>query len=297
MNNPISDPLAAYMAGLLEGDACIWFRKDNKGVPKNVLIKYTFHRDDKPFVEFLRDLFNIGVVRELSDSKVVNWEILKISEVLSFLSFINGYLRTAKYETLRQAFEIYRIHHNIDVPLKPLNTSPILSDAWLAGFSDADSYFYVQIYKGKSLNIKTYYVLHVAKNYIIKKVEYDYLRDNTIFMGPLSKIFNVPLESSKKKPLPGYTTETYSLKIRVYRSTDIPILIEYFNKYPLFSSKYHNYMDWKAIIELKMNSKAQGIKLSTIEEKISSIKNKMNSERDPNTITWDHLSNFHKCSF
>lgn len=297
MNNPISYPLAAYMAGLVEGDGTILIAKDRKGRDRYVRVKFAFNSDDKPYAEFLRNKFNMGALYKSSNSNLVSWEIGESSDVLSLLSFMNGYLRTAKYETLRQAFEIYRIYHNIDVPLKPLNTSHILSDAWLSGFSDADSCFYVQIYKDKkypdTLVITPSYKLQVANHYIIKKEEYSYLSDNSIFMEPLSRAFSVTLEKGTRKPIQGYSNETHSLTVRVYRKNNIPLLIEYFTKFPLFSSKYHNFLDLCEIIELKNNTKNQGCKLSTIEEKAYAIKNRMNTERESSTITWGHLDNFH----
>lgn len=58
-----------------------------------------------------------------------------------------------------------------------------------------------------------------------------------------------------------------------------------FNKYPLFSSKYLDYKDWKRIVLLIFENKhytEQGI------DKTESVRKGMNRQRTH--FTWDHLN-------
>jgi hypothetical protein len=64
----------------------------------------------------------------------------------------------------------------------------------------------------------------------------------------------------------------------------LEIIINYLNKYPLFSSKYLDFNDWKEVVFLIFEKK------HNIEEginKTESVKNSMNRQRTK--FTWDHL--------
>lgn len=83
------------------------------------------------------------------------------------------------------------------------------------------------------------------------------------------------------KPKPEYRVRTTNLNSNL-------ILIEYLEKYPLFSSKYLNYKDWRKVLsyfELKKHTQPEYIK--TIVE----IKSQMNNKRTE--FNWDHLKNFY----
>jgi hypothetical protein len=63
-------------------------------------------------------------------------------------------------------------------------------------------------------------------------------------------------------------------------------LVSYLNKYPIFGSKYLNYLDWLKVLELK-RSKSD---YKCINEVIE-IKNNMNDKRTK--FVWDHLQGFY----
>jgi hypothetical protein len=63
------------------------------------------------------------------------------------------------------------------------------------------------------------------------------------------------------------------------------IIINYLEKYPLFSSKYLDYKDWKKIVLLIIENKhytEQGI------DKTESVRNSMNRQRTH--FNWNHLN-------
>jgi hypothetical protein len=39
---------------------------------------------------------------------------------------------------------------NMHIPILPLDTSPLISNSWLAGFIDADRYFYIKYSESKN---------------------------------------------------------------------------------------------------------------------------------------------------
>ena len=66
------------------------------------------------------------------------------------------------------------------------------------------------------------------------------------------------------------------------------ILIKYIEKYPIFSSKYLNYKDWRKVLlyfEAKNHTKSESIKA------IVEIKSQMNNNRTE--FNWDHMNNFY----
>jgi riboflavin transporter FmnP len=75
-----------------------------------------------------------------------------------------------------------------------------------------------------------------------------------------------------------YYTLTASSKV------SLVIIINYFNKYPLFSSKYLDYKDWEKVAHLIINSQhysEEGI--NTVEL----VRGRMNTKRTD--FNWDHL--------
>ena len=65
----------------------------------------------------------------------------------------------------------------------------------------------------------------------------------------------------------------------------LDIIIKYLDKYPLFSSKYLDYLDWKQIVLLILDNKhytEEGL------IKTDSVRNSMNRKRT--YFNWDHLS-------
>ena len=83
------------------------------------------------------------------------------------------------------------------------------------------------------------------------------------------------------KPNPEYRVRTTSLKGNL-------ILVDYLEKFPLYSSKYLNYKDWNKILkyfEAKLHTNPNIIK------EIVTIKAQMNNSRT--YFNWDHLENFY----
>lgn len=280
-------PLAAYMAGFLEADGALAPRR-KKGVIKTYELHFAFNKDDLVFATFLKDYFNMGQITIKSYEHSITWSITSIGNVINFLSFINGFLRGPKTVTLWQALDFLNKKFDLSIPLLPINNSPILSNAWLAGFSDGDSTFQISLSKEEpnTVSLNPYYCLEVAEFYI-KHQEEAFInhQSNSLYMQPLADALNVKLERVER---------VSSLRVRASRVDNTKLLIDYFTQYPLFSTKYINYLDWVKVIALRNKAKSIGDPLYTIYEEVLGIKNNYNSKRDPNTYTWHHLDNFYK---
>jgi len=78
-------------------------------------------------------------------------------------------------------------------------------------------------------------------------------------------------------------------EVRTSKKESNHILINYFNIYPLFSSKYLDFLNWKNIFEMKINKKYKEKEGTNL---LISLKCSMNNNR--NKFNWEHLNNFWK---
>jgi len=83
-----------------------------------------------------------------------------------------------------------------------------------------------------------------------------------------------------------YIEEAY--EVRTVRRESCVILIDYLSKYPLFSSKYLDFMDWKKIKEIHVSKSYKNLEYSNL---LISLKNNMNTNRT--YFNWDHLNKFY----
>ena len=70
-------------------------------------------------------------------------------------------------------------------------------------------------------------------------------------------------------------------------------LVNYFDRFPMFSSKYLNYQDWRNVYDILIIKKEHlgKNKLDTY-NKVKKIKDGMNKKRL--LFNWNHLNNFYK---
>ena len=76
-------------------------------------------------------------------------QILAKEEVLKIIKLINGHMRTPKIEALHRAINWINKRDNTYIPCLGLDLSPLDSNSWLAGFTDADGSFSITVYDRK----------------------------------------------------------------------------------------------------------------------------------------------------
>jgi hypothetical protein len=80
-------------------------------------------------------------------------------------------MRTPKIEALDRAINWINENDNNYIPLLGLDLSPIDSNSWLSGFSDADANFSITVYDRKKTgkvirtNVQTFFRIEVKQNY------------------------------------------------------------------------------------------------------------------------------------
>ena len=178
--------LGPYLAGLIEGDGT-FATHDIKSTSKKYRPKIiiVFKLADLPLAEYLQELTNCGTVYKKSDRGYVLWQIQDIKGVYTIVNIINGYMRTPKIEALNRTInwlnDYIGVNINSKLPstklilsqikkieIKGLDHSPIDSNPWLSGFTDADGNFSINIHKRtnrNSIRVQLFYRLEIRQVY------------------------------------------------------------------------------------------------------------------------------------
>ena len=270
-------PFSSYLAGLIEGDGTIVVpkslisSKDKLNYPS---VQIVFHLKDLALALLIQKELKFG---SLSRKKGVNAYILTINSyegLISIINLINGNMRTPKINSLYNLIDFYK--DKIKIEKKPINKSPLNSNAWLSGFIEADASFQVRTtINGKYPKYEC--KLEICQRRIDHKgfSNLEFLNDIAIFFD--SEIKEIRSSNSK----PEYRVRTVNLK----GNNQIK---DYLTKYPLFGTKYLDSIDWMKVLDL-FNKGEHKTMLG--KEKIIKIKSNMNNKRTD--FTWDHLQNFY----
>lgn len=301
---PQTEELGSYLAGLIEGDGTIAVHDKNSTAKKYApMIIVVFKKADLPLANFLCELTNCGKVYLKSDRGYVLWQIQDLKGVHTILSIINGYMRTPKYEAFKRAvdwFNLYlEVNKNSKLPstqnivnsinllhLKDLDNSNVDSNSWLAGFTDADGNFSINVAKRKNKNIyrvQPFYRLEIRQTY--HRISNDIVNFDSSFFPIMSKLatfFNVTLYS-RNREISNKIFSSYILMCTTKISCNK--VIHYFETYPLLSSKYLDYVDWVTVINFKKDNNLNSAYL----DKTLAIRQNFNSTRTK--FNWDHLNN------
>jgi hypothetical protein len=250
-----NNQLGHYLAGLIEGDGTIIVptkEKTPNGKLTHPVIRIVFTQYDLPLVEKLQQVLNCGFIQKPKKGNYYLYEIQNITGLLKLAKLINGKIRTPKIEALHRLIN-WLNNKNIDkesIVCLGLDLSPLDSNSWFAGFSDADSYFQVSLIENKELGtiqrIKCFYRLEIQQNYHGELESYK----NIIEL--IAKFLQTNLLTRQRI----INNKEYFSYIITTSSNATNLLVDnYFKKYPMFSSKQLNYLEWSKVLHLKLNKK------------------------------------------
>ena len=274
--------LGAYLAGLIEADGSFAIHdKDSKAKKYRPKILIVFNLSDKPLVEKLISITNFGKLYNKSKQGCIIWQIQNKEDVLSVIKLINGYMRTPKIEALHRAIKWYNDFDSISINPLGLDVSSINSNAWLAGFTDGDGNFSINITNRKKRNIITTKRIQVFFRIELRQ---NYHRDVSAIQGgtsyseiliKIARYLGVNLYSrsriQKDKIFNSFMVISYNIKSHNK-------VIDYFDRFPLYSSKYLAYKDWKYIVELLIKRNGKTLTNKEILE-VEKIKAQFNNKR------------------
>lgn len=283
--------LGPYLAGLIEGDGTIYIPpvvRDNKNRLKYPSIRICFNYNDLNLVEHLKKFLG-GTLLINKNKTFIVYSIQKKEEVINVVNLINGYMRTPKIEALNRLIVFINDNYLLELVLKPkpLDNSNFNTNGWLSGFSDADGNFNINISKRKGNNHRIQLAFRIELRQLYGRLIEGKKESYFELCQKIASFFNVSLYTRTRI----FDKKEFLFYLIIAHNFDSYIKVcEYFDKYPLLSSKYLNYMDWSYIVNLQKNKQhltAEGSK------KCIEIKNRFNKKRV--YLSWTHLElNFNK---
>lgn len=287
--------LGSYLAGLIEGDGTIYSPtalRDATGRIQACRIKIVFEGRDYPYALFLQSQFG-GSIRKLNNGEAYDLVISRLNSVVFIANLINGHMRTPKIEALGRLMSFFQTYYS-DYPikpLKPLDTSPLESNAWLAGMWDADGGFKITI--SPCADRATGYIVRLRAVLELRR-QYHYDVSENLggssyinIMNAVANLLNCKLRHAQRKKAntitSSYIAETSSFGSNVR-------LVEYFNHFPLFSTKRANYLRW---LDLHlMQSRGEHLTQHGLDYALK-VRADFNRNLAADNISWNHLSHFY----
>ena len=152
-NDSTRKTLGGYLAGLIEGDG--WFGKKE--------LHILFYDGDTWLAYFIKKRVGYGNVYKIKDKKVVRYICKNKKGLFAILSLINGKF-VSNYKCKQLIKHSYDKDFDLEI-LPPLNKLS-LYNYWLAGFTQANGYFYISVLKSKILktgySVRLEYFLELA---------------------------------------------------------------------------------------------------------------------------------------
>ena len=279
------------------------------------VITLTFNAKDLPLIVMLQERLGVGHIYKNKGSNAYTYRILNYKNLallippslcfffvllLSFVKLkikkkkdgapyiyiyiyihggINGYMRTPKINQLNNLiYYLNKKGYNIDK--YPLDCSALNSNAWLSGFLEADGHFSVRVSVDQYNKLK---IIGPGTACYLEICQRQKELNGNSFYNVLTLIGKILLckvnETKSTTKNPQYRVRTTSLRGNIN-------LANYLNNYPLFSSKFLDYIDWLRVLKF-YETKEHKIKYYEIVK----IKSFMNDRRT--FFCWDHLQNFY----
>ena len=273
------DKFSFYLTGLIEGDGTIIVPKTFK----------TRNRTNYPCIQIVFNLKDLALALliqkelkhgSLSRKKGINAYVLTInssSGLLYLISLINGKIKTPKIYSLFNLIDWYNLKNGtLNIEKKSLNTLPLSYTPWLSGFIEADGHFSVRsTLTGKYPKIECKFEL--CQSQIDHKGH-----NNLEFLETIAELLNTEVKSIRlNSQHPQYRVRTVNLTGNVNLKNSL-------NNFPLFGTKYLDYLDWLKVLDFF----EKGIIDHILNMKIVlNIKSGMNDKRT--CFKWNHLNKFY----
>ena len=217
-----------------------------------------------------------GSLNKKKNVKAYVQTISKKEDIIKQIHLINGYFRTPKIKAFHNLITHFnQLGYNINI--LPLDFSPLINNNWFAGFIDADGSFHIRI---------SNHPFKVACQFELEQRQFDIsgvtLQDIKQAISTLLQCNVLQTKNDTKNP---------KFRIRTTSLAGNLSLIHYLDKFPLKSSKYLDFLNWKdAFYIFKNKEHLTNIGL----DRIKYLKLSNNDRRKE--FNWDHLKNFFMAS-
>lgn len=213
-NNLKDEQFGYFLTGLIEGDG--WFGK------KQLHILFT--ENDTSLAYYIKKRIGYGNIYKIKDKKTVKYVCNNEQGLSAILLLINGkFISNYIYQ------QLIKLNYSEDFDIHILSplTSLSLHNHWLAGFTQAKGNFHISVVKNKT--DKPGYTVRL----VFSLKENDFLPLNLLYNK--FKIGNLFL----------YNTDIWCYKSTEYKTA--AHLINYFDKYKLFTGKYLDYLKFRKV--------------------------------------------------
>ena len=279
----LNNEYKSYLAGLFEGDGHIWVQKLNQKKQQNPRFCIKFNIKNEPLAKRLLELIGSGYIKYKLQKNVCVLVVSSVKGLKKVVSLLSGQLRTPKIFQFNSLVDWLNKNHRTNITRSYLKCDPLSEDGWLSGFLDSNGSFFVQDTKVENgaLFPRLTHKRKISCRLRIEGITLDPITNDSYLkvFKEISNFLNCTLLTKEQKSTGNkYFTLTASNKI------SLKIIINYLEKYPLFSSKFLDYKDWKKIVLLIFENKHytdEGI------IKTELVKNNMNRKRS--YFSWDHL--------
>lgn len=281
-NKKDNSQLGHYLAGLIEGDGTIITPKKERS-DENKLnypsIQITFNSKDLSLALVIQKELNFGTIAKQKGVNAYRLTINNFDGVLFIVWLLNGKMKTSKIIDLWKLIDwLNNKFIELNLIKYPLNNELLSSNSWFSGFIDADGHFAVRTTNNATTK-------RIECKFVIVQSQKDHNdNDKKLALEKIASFLSTKVKSIRLyKPKPEYSITTVNLKGNLE-------LKSYLNEYPLFSSKYLDYIDWlKVLFFFEQEGKKN--KHLVNKEKAIKIKSGMNNSRV--LFTWNHLQNFY----
>ena len=277
-NNKKKIQINSYLAGLFEGDGHIWLPKMNTKKKHNPRFCITFGLKNEPLAKKLLEIIKYGFIRYKPKHNACVLVISPVKGLKKIIEYINGELRTPKIIQLNNLIDWINKNHSSNIVKLPSKKGNLDKDSWLAGFIDADGSFSIQHTKLEN---------NAKKRKISCRLRIEQRVCEPISKNSYSDVLTeiAELLSCKLKTRKQVSTGNEYFTLTASSRKSLLIISTYFESFPLYSSKYLDYKNWREAVDLILKNDqytVQGI------IRIDFIKNNMNLKRT--YFNWNHLS-------
>jgi len=269
--------LGAYLAGLIEGDGTIYVPTTPRGLDGNLSypsIKVYFHEHDEPAALALKGLLGHGSVYHVSGEQTVVLSFDTQAGIKDLIDLLNGHLRTPKHDALCRLVDWYRSADPLyQVECLPIDLSPLYTNAWLAGFADADGSFYVYATPKR---------VSVSFELVQSRVDHALIDRYLPIMQAIATFLLSKLGITLATNLSGSISKR--MRARNTALAGAGVAAAYFTRFPLLTSKHLDFVAWRSVyarILVRQAKDGEGL------TDVQALKESTNSKRK--VFTWDHL--------
>lgn len=270
----LNENFCYYLTGLIEGDGTIIVPKTARSAVGRInypSIQISFDSRDIPLAIMIQKELGFGSLNKTKGVNAYRQCINNYEGLIKKIIKLGSKFKTVKINDFNRQIIFKNERLNWNFPVSHQNNTEFIDNPWLAGFIDADGYFYVNKKSGNGFE------------QVQAKKDHNNLSKKDIKLK-LAGFLNVPLKETSK----AYCNSQAQYRVRTNQLSNNLLLINYLDTWQLKSSKYLNYKDFSYVTNQRLNKTHL---TPENKEQILSISKNKNNQRT--LFNWDHLKKFY----